>query len=174
MVLRSHREIQNVNLDKIQEFIDSGRLRVPEKSFITMRDLVVCGLVTQLKDGIKLTAGGKEVVSVPMHLEVSQASKEAIAAIEKNGGTVTCTHFNKLALRVLLKPYKFELMPRRARPPPKLMEYYLDKTKCGYLSPEIQLRNLSLFGCVTSESSMIEEHEKYMSEKRALGLVTYK
>jgi hypothetical protein len=44
------------------------------------------------------------------------------------------------------------LLPRRARPPPKLMPLYLDYDRRGYLSPEVQLRNRALFGGrVTSE-----------------------
>lgn len=38
----------------------------------------------------------------PLHLEVSRASAGAIEAIESVGGTVTCTHFNRLALRALV------------------------------------------------------------------------
>ena len=90
---------------------------------------------------------------------MSRASEDAIQAVEAAGGTITCVHFNKLALRALLKPYKFDILPRRARPPPKLMNYYLDRTKAGYLSPEVQMRNLKLFGAVTSEEKLREEHE---------------
>lgn len=102
------------------------------------------------------------------------ASKEAIAAIEGIGGTVTCVHLNTLALRALVKPYKFELLPRRARPPPKIVNYYLDKTKNGFLSPEIQIRNMKLFGTVTSEKKYRDEHDKYMQAKRAAGDIKYK
>lgn len=47
------------------------------------------------------------------------------------------------------------------------MEKYLDHTKSGYLSPEVQIRNLKLFGQVTSESRYRREHEAYMSVQRA-------
>lgn len=97
---------------------------------------------------------------------MTQASKAAIAAIEKAGGTVTTVHFNKLALRALIKPHKFELLPWRARPIPTIMQYYLEKNNCGYLSPEIQIRNLKLFGHVTSEMKLREEHEAFMAVVR--------
>ncbi len=48
------------------------------------------------------------------------------------------------------------------------MEYYLDKTVCGYLSPEIQARNLALFGNVTSEADSREEFNKVMHMRRHL------
>lgn len=97
---------------------------------------------------------------------MSSASASAIAAVEAAGGTVTCVHFNKLALRALTKPLKFELLPRRARPPPKRMDYYLDVNRAGYLSPEIQIRNLKMFGHVTSEQAMRDEHDCYMDLRR--------
>jgi hypothetical protein len=46
------------------------------------------------------------------------------------------------------------------------MPYYLDSAKCGYLSPEIQMRNLKLFGDVTSEGKYRKQHEAFMQEHR--------
>ena len=43
-----------------------------------------------------------------------------------------------------------------------------DYTKCGYLSPEIQIRNLKLFGAVTSEEMYREEHDRFMVTKRRI------
>ena len=94
------------------------------------------------------------------------ASESAIKAIEAVGGTVTCVHFNKLALRSLIRPYGFNMLPLRARPNPKIINYYLDANKCGYLSPEIQIRNLKLFGTVTSEERYRLEHERFMNSRR--------
>ena len=44
----------------------------------------------------------------------------------------------------------------------------LDITRSGYLSPEIQIRNLKLFGNVTSEERYREEHDRFMVTKRKL------
>lgn len=50
----------------------------------------------------------------------------AKAAVEAAGGSVRRVHYNKLGLRALLKPEWFEkkgrLLPRPARPPPKLKD----------------------------------------------------
>jgi large subunit ribosomal protein L15 len=95
--------------------------------------------------------GSKHVHST-VHLEVSRASETAIEAVEAAGGSVTCVHLNRLALRALLKPHTFEgPLPRRARPPPRLMPFYLDFDRRGYLAPEVQLRNSQRFGKATSE-----------------------
>jgi len=159
-------DMQVLNLDSIQQWIDMGRLQPKKDTWITMRDLLASGIISNVRDGIKILARGKTQFKTPIHLEVSQASEEAIKAVEAVGGTITCTHFNKLALRALIKPYKFDILPRRARPPPTVMNYYLDCTKCGYLSPEIQLRNLKLFGTVTSEDQLRLEHDRFMDTKR--------
>lgn len=161
----NQRDLVPLNLEKIQQFIDMGRLIPKSGEIITIRDLIECGLISSVKDGVKLLAKGREEVRTPIHLEVSCASVAAIKALESAGGTVTSVHFNTLALRALVKPYKFEYLPLRARPPPRLMPYYLDKTKAGYLSPEVQLRNLSLFGYVTSEEKLRYEHEVIMCQK---------
>jgi hypothetical protein len=110
---------------------------------------------------------GKSGFTSKIHLEVSAASSEAIKAVEASGGTVTCSYFNQLALRALIKPTKFLLLPQRARPTPTLMGYYLDREKAGYLSPEIQIRNLKLFGCINSEKALREEHNRFMKMYRA-------
>jgi len=89
-------------------------------------------------------AQGKELLRAPVHLEVMGASREAIAAVEARGGAVTARYYNRLGLRALLKPDKFEAkgVPKRAAPPPKLMPFYLDPERRGYLAPEMQLRRL--------------------------------
>jgi len=155
-----------INVGKIQEYIDMGRLQVDRTRLMTMRDLIESGIISNARAGVKLLAHGTEGLTTAVHLEVSNASKGAIKAVEAAGGTVTCTHFNKLAMRALIHPIKFELLPRRARPPPRLMDMYLDGEKCGYLSPEIQTRNLAMFGEVTSEKRLRQEHVDYMILKR--------
>jgi len=164
-----------VNVGTIQDYIDMGRLRVPssdngeekEAPPLTIKDLVDAGITnsTSVKHGIKLLGKGRHRIRSPIRLEVSRASAKAIAAIESVGGSVTTVHYNRLALRALLKPEKFDgtttdedddeedgdgiggggkrkIVPRRARPPPKLMPYYTSYDKRGYLAPEVQLKRI--------------------------------
>jgi large subunit ribosomal protein L15 len=136
-----------INVGTLQDYIDMGRLIVTEKNKtqpFTMKDLVEAGITnnTSIKHGIKLLAKGKERLRTPFKIEISRASTNAIKAIEKVGGEITTVHYNKLAIRAVLKPDKFETLPRRARPPPDLMQYYTDHDKRGYLSPEKQLQKV--------------------------------
>jgi|UniRef100_K3X7J1 large subunit ribosomal protein L15 len=132
--------MEPVNLDKLQLFVDMGRLDASKT--ITMKELVDSGMVTcsRVKHGIKLLGKGGEHLTTSLTIEVSQASKSAIQAIEAAGGSITSVYHNRLALRALLKPHKFELIPQFARPNPKKLTYYTDYEKRGYLSPEIQAK----------------------------------
>ncbi len=134
-----------VNVGTLQDYIDMGRL-IPSEIPWTMKDLIDAGVTTcsSVKYGVKLLAKGKERLKSPIKIEISRASEGAIEAIENAGGKVTTVHYNRLALRALLKPEKFDIIPKRARPPPKLMQYYTDFDKRGYLSPEVQLENLKM------------------------------
>lgn len=136
-----------INVGTLQDYIDMGRLVVSDKNEtepFTMKDLVKAGITkpSSIKHGIKLLAKGKERLRTPFKIEISRASTGAIEAIENVGGEITTVHYNRLALRALLKPEKFEIIPKRARPPPKLMQYYTDYEKRGYLSPEVQLKKV--------------------------------
>lgn len=50
------KDIIPLNVGKIQEWIDLGRLKPNNDHFITIRDLMVCGLITNPQDGVKLLA----------------------------------------------------------------------------------------------------------------------
>eukprot|EP00587_Corethron_hystrix_P016541 CAMPEP_0113329252 /NCGR_PEP_ID=MMETSP0010_2-20120614/20755_1 /TAXON_ID=216773 ORGANISM="Corethron hystrix, Strain 308" /NCGR_SAMPLE_ID=MMETSP0010_2 /ASSEMBLY_ACC=CAM_ASM_000155 /LENGTH=126 /DNA_ID=CAMNT_0000191237 /DNA_START=481 /DNA_END=861 /DNA_ORIENTATION=- /assembly_acc=CAM_ASM_000155 len=95
----------------------------------------------KLLSGKKLPPGADPPVRSAINIEISRASASAIRAIEEAGGTVTTVHYNRLALKALLKPHRFDVIPRRAAPPPKLLPYYTSYEKRGYLSPEVQIRN---------------------------------
>lgn len=145
-----------VNVGTLQDYVDMGRL-IPSDEPWTMKDLIDAGVTTcsSVKHGMKLLAKGKDRLKTPINIEISRASEGAIAAIEAVGGEVTTVHYNRLALRALLKPEKFDIIPKRARPPPRLMQYYTDNDKRGYLSPEVQLKTLEK--SVENESSKTVE-----------------
>ena len=133
---------EQLNLDKLEKFIEAGRLN--PKETITMKHLYDSGIVGKIKFGVKLLGQGSKSFSTPINIEVSGASNSAIDAIEKCGGTITSVYYNRLGLRVLLKPEKFEglgPLPRRARPPPKLMKYYTSDEKRGEFSVFVRNRD---------------------------------
>ncbi len=74
-----------INLGILQKFIDEGK--VDAKKPITEASLVESGLVTRIRDGVRLL--GKGELKAKVDLTVTGASKSAIAAVEKAGGKVT-------------------------------------------------------------------------------------
>jgi large subunit ribosomal protein L15 len=77
-----------VNLGNIQSFIDAGKL--DPKATITEAVLVESGLVRRRLDGVRVLAKGN-LTSKGIKIEVTGASKAAIAAVEAAKGTLTVT-----------------------------------------------------------------------------------
>jgi len=74
-----------VNLGLIQKFVDAGKLDIANP--ITEDMLVMVGLTNHKRDGIRILAKGE--ITAALTLMVSGASRPAIEAIEKAGGTIT-------------------------------------------------------------------------------------
>lgn len=93
--------MSEVNLDKIQTWIDLGRLD-PSRP-ITIKEL--CPLrsdhriVGNVKDGVKLLGNGAAEFKTPINIIVSRASQSAIAAVEALGGTVTTRFYTAQSIR---------------------------------------------------------------------------
>ncbi len=77
-----------VNLGLIQKFIDAKKLDA--KKPITEAVLVESGLVRRIRDGVRVLAKGE--FKAKIDLQVTGASKSAVAAIEAAGGKVTTGH----------------------------------------------------------------------------------
>jgi len=74
-----------VNLGLLQKFIDAGK--IDAKKPITEAALVESGLVRRVRDGVRVLAKGDFKAKVT--IEVTGASKSAIAAVEAAGGSLT-------------------------------------------------------------------------------------
>ena len=137
-----------INLGRIQDYIDMGRLPGAGNSFenpLTMRHMVEAGILadntTQKHGGAKLLSDGKERFRDPLHIVIGRASREAIRVVEEAGGSVTMVHYNARSLRqVLRRPERVKRFYRQARPPPKYQPFYTNWNNRGYLHPAIQMR----------------------------------
>lgn len=76
-----------VNLGLIQKFVEEGKLSAT--GAITEDALIESGLVRRKLDGVRVLAKG--AVSSALNIEVTGASKSAIAAVEAAGGTLKTT-----------------------------------------------------------------------------------
>jgi large subunit ribosomal protein L15 len=78
-------DLNVINLDRIQAAIDRGALDT--KDTLDVEALVRAGVLRRAKDGVRLLGRGE--IKVPVQFSVHGASKSAIAAVEKAGGSVS-------------------------------------------------------------------------------------
>ncbi|MEL6121618.1 MAG: 50S ribosomal protein L15 [Pseudomonadota bacterium] len=76
-----------VNLGIIQKFVDAKKLDA--KAAITEDTLVEAGIVRRKLDGVRVLAKGE--ITAKLTLEVTGASKSAVDAVEKAGGSLKVT-----------------------------------------------------------------------------------
>ncbi|MBF9047902.1 50S ribosomal protein L15 [Rhodobacterales bacterium LSUCC0031] len=74
-----------VNLGLIVKFVEAGK--IDASAAITEDALVASGLVRRKLDGIRVLAKGE--VTTKLNIAVTGASRAAVAAVEKAGGTLT-------------------------------------------------------------------------------------
>ncbi|MCS0505220.1 50S ribosomal protein L15 [Ancylobacter mangrovi] len=74
-----------VSLGRIQTAIDAGKLDAA--TAVTQAALVEAGVLRRAKAGVRVLGGGE--LKAKVTLEVAHATKSAVEAIEKAGGTVT-------------------------------------------------------------------------------------
>ncbi|MGA7973906.1 MAG: 50S ribosomal protein L15 [Pseudolabrys sp.] len=77
--------LNEINLGNVQTAIDAGKLDA--KAPVDVDTMVKAGLLRRAKDGVKLLGGGEFKAKVSF--SVYRASKSAVAAVEKAGGSVT-------------------------------------------------------------------------------------
>ncbi|CAE6520996.1 unnamed protein product [Rhizoctonia solani] len=121
-----------VNLERIQSWIDQGRLTSSPTHPITARELLLSRCIHDVHDGVKLLGDGAEFLKTPVYIEPSRASQSAIKAIEALGGSVKCIYYNPLALRDLVQGRTDR---KRAAPTRKSdIEWYSSWKNRGYLA----------------------------------------
>jgi large subunit ribosomal protein L15 len=77
-------EFVEINLDRLQQAIDAKQL--DPSGTITAETLVKSRVLRRAKDGVRLLGRGE--IKARINIEVHGASKSAVAAVEKAGGTV--------------------------------------------------------------------------------------
>jgi large subunit ribosomal protein L15 len=78
------RKLNEVNLGRVQAAIDAGKLNIDAP--VTVEVLVNAGILRRAKEGVRLLGAGE--IKAKVAFEVFGASKSAVAAVEKAGGSV--------------------------------------------------------------------------------------
>jgi large subunit ribosomal protein L15 len=77
-------DLNEVNLGRIQAAVDKGTLA--PGTIVNVESLVNARLLRRARDGVRLLGGGE--LTAKLQFEVHGASKSAVAAVEKTGGSV--------------------------------------------------------------------------------------
>ena len=81
------KDYAEVNLGALQKAVEAGKLA--KGATVDAAALVAAGLVSKPRDGVRLL--GKGVLSTALNLKVAGASKAAVEAVQKAGGSVEIT-----------------------------------------------------------------------------------
>jgi large subunit ribosomal protein L15 len=73
-----------VNLGRLQQAVDAGRLDAA--ATVNAAALIAAGIIRRERDGVRLLAKGE--LRAKLTIEVAGASKSAVEAVERAGGTV--------------------------------------------------------------------------------------
>jgi large subunit ribosomal protein L15 len=77
-------EYNEVNLGRIQQAVDAGKL--DQAASVTIETLVAAGVCSKPRDGVRILGVGD--LTAKLAFEVAGASKSAVEAIERAGGSV--------------------------------------------------------------------------------------
>lgn len=119
-------QLEPLNLAKLRYFIEKGRLDVNYP--ITQRHLKDSKCVTRIKNGVKLFNVNNYPFPFKIDIEVAGADQSSIDAIKRVGGSVTVVYLERVGLRAHLKPHRFDILPKTARPS-ITMVHYLEKLR---------------------------------------------
>lgn len=166
------RELNEVKLEKIQQFHQEGRLQLEEGEVLTMAKMRQCGIITgTMKDGVSILGTGKEVYNLPIKIEATKATGPAIKAIESAGGEFTLKYLSKLSYRAHYAPQWFiekrGYLPLQARPIARRdILYYNSLEKRGNLYKE----KLSLGDVEALESKPVIKKLRGKDKRTALEI----
>ena len=77
-------DYNEVNIGRIQTALDAGKLEAGTP--VTIDSLIASGVCSKPRDGVKILGVGQ--LKAKLTFEVASASKSAVAAIEKAGGSI--------------------------------------------------------------------------------------
>ncbi|XP_060070396.1 large ribosomal subunit protein uL15m-like [Ylistrum balloti] len=134
------KEYVPLTLLQLQRMIDLNRVDSNEP--IDLSSLCNTGLFRvepiQKQYGVHLTEEGADMFAAQINIEVQWADELTIAAIERNGGTITTRFFDIPSLMAAVSPKNFFMkgipIPRCKVPPTDVFKYYTDAKNRGYLA----------------------------------------
>ncbi|XP_017876973.1 39S ribosomal protein L15, mitochondrial [Ceratina calcarata] len=163
------REYPPLSLQTLQMLVDLNRVDVSKPvDLVSLLNTGIYNIKVEHKHaGVHLTDEGADTFKAKLNIEVQWASEPVIAAIERNGGTITTAYYDTHCIFALVDVDKFfttgEPIPRRMMPPTDCLEYYMSAATRGYLAdPEqVSKERLVLAQKYGYELPKIEEDPDY-------------
>ncbi|KZV91618.1 ribosomal protein L15 [Exidia glandulosa HHB12029] len=163
---RNERTYAPLNLDRVQHWLDEGRIPQSSKTApLTVHHFLHSKCIHNAFDGVKILADGAQFLKTPIHLSVARASKPAIRAIEKLGGSVVCEYQNALALRDTIKGRTDRLSAAPTRR--EDIEWYAQWKNRGYLHPQVIQQNPQLSDRTKAIAKELNRFKTQRPEDRA-------
>jgi large subunit ribosomal protein L15 len=78
------KKFNEVGLARVQQAVDAGKLDATKP--VTAEALATAGVIRRVRDGVRLLANGE--IKAALTFEIAGASRAAVAAVEKAGGSV--------------------------------------------------------------------------------------
>jgi len=136
-----------LTLWQLQRLIDLGRIDPSEpidlNSFSNARAFKMAGCESTYF-GVYLLSQGANIFQAKVNIETQIADELAIASIEKNGGVVTTSFYDRMSFEALADPVDYFMrgkpIHKRLLPPEELVPYYTDPRTRGYLSDPAEIQ----------------------------------
>lgn len=171
------RDYEPLTLWQLQRMIDLGRIDPDEP--IDLTTLVNSRAINlDVNDervfGVFLVEQGADIFKARVNIEVQIANEMSIAAVEKNGGTITTAFHDRKSVEALCRPVEYFLkgfpIHKRLLPPQELVTYYCDHRMRGYLSDPAELQKsridlASKFGYKLPDITLDKYYSMLMTRK---------
>ncbi|KAL8571885.1 hypothetical protein ACOMHN_011477 [Nucella lapillus] len=136
------RQYPPFSLLQLQRLIELGRVDASRP--IDLTQLCNSGIyqmqVDQKHFGVNLTEEGVDIFAARVNLEVQWTTELVVAAVERNGGTITTRYYDPRSLHAVVNPATFfrrsMAIPRCRLPPQDAMHFYTSAATRGYLASE--------------------------------------
>lgn len=134
---------------------------------------------THIKNGVNILSRNPVAYKLPIKIEASRATPDAIEAIEKNKGEFVARYFTKLGMRAHVSPHvfleKYGRVPLQARPiKRKDIEFYSNKENRGYLYQDSKDTASSKVNAAAAYRSVTKIRRKSKLEKQLDDLLQNK
>lgn len=171
-------DLNEIQLSRIQQFADSGRLQLAEGEVLTMKKMKDLGIITgSMKDGVAILGDGTSKYKLDIKIEATKISKSAVKIIEGcNGQAISAYYSRGIGFRAHHSPTWFlenkGYIPLRANPISRRdIQFYSDAERNGYLTDSEFVKKIAFGGqrskVVVKKSQLDLEFDSIVNDEKS-------